>query len=129
MSECTGPDCSHASHETEPTVLNAQLQEDIKKAAEVAEQAAADIAQTPVVKMQHVIITLADGRRGVFMGPELIKEVEMKLGMVPQLTSVDFDPPRAIAVPIPREEVKDADKETVESKPDADSPGSVEEKA
>lgn len=71
----------------------------------------------PVVRMQHVIITLADGRRGVFLGPELIKEVEMKLGMVPQLTSVDFDPPRAVSVPVPREtppveETPNADQKT-----------------
>lgn len=59
--------------------------------------------EAPVVRMQHVIITLADGRRGVFMGPELIKEVEMKLGMVPKLVSVDFDPPRAVSIPVPRE--------------------------
>jgi len=58
---------------------------------------------SPVVHMQHVIITLADGRRGVFMGPELIKEIEMKLGTVPKLVSIDFDPPRAVAVPVPRE--------------------------
>ena len=67
-----------------------------------------------VVSMQHVVITLADGRRGVFMGPELIKEVEMKLNVVPKLVSVDFDPPRAVNMPIARkpEEVTSADTKT-----------------
>lgn len=59
--------------------------------------------KAPAVKMQHVIITLADGRRGVFMGPELIKEIEMKLNTVPKLVSIDFDPPRAVSMPVPRE--------------------------
>jgi hypothetical protein len=68
--------------------------------------------------MQHVIITLADGRRGVFMGPALIKEVEMKLNVVPKLVSVDFDPPRAVAVPTPRETVPVTD--PVEETPNAD---------
>lgn len=61
--------------------------------------------QESVVNFQHVIITLADGRRGVFMGPELIKEIEMKLNTVPKLVSIDFDPPRAVAMPVPRETV------------------------
>ena len=76
------------------------------------------VAESPVVRMQHVIITLADGRRGVFMGPELIKEVEMKLNVVPKLVSVDFDPPRAVSIPVPRETVPVAD--PVEETPNAD---------
>lgn len=68
------------------------------------EQSTPEVAAN-VISMQHVIITLADGRRGVFMGPELIKEVEMKLGVVPKLVSVDFDPPRAVSMPVPRETV------------------------
>lgn len=78
----------------------------VTEEAELAKAAAVETAATPeapVVKMQHVIITLADGRRGVFMGPELIKDIEMKLGTVPKLVSIDFDPPRAVAVPVPRE--------------------------
>lgn len=78
-------------------------EKDIKDAENVAVKVSEEIAATPVVHMQHVIITLADGRRGVFMGPELIKEVEIKLNMVPKLVSVDFDPPRAVAIPVPRE--------------------------
>lgn len=72
---------------------------------ELIEQAVADTQESAgsIIKMQHVIITLADGRRGVFMGPELIKEVEMKLGTVPKLVSIDFDPPRAVSVPVPRD--------------------------
>lgn len=59
------------------------------------------------VDFQHVVITFADGRRGVFYGPAVIKEIEMKLNTVPRLVSVDFDPPRAIEVPIARESVEE----------------------
>ena len=85
---------------------------------------------SPVISMQHVVITLADGRRGVFMGPELIKEVEMKLGMVPQLTSVDFDPPKAIQLP-PREVPGEAIGEvpSADTKIDQTPATDVEEKA
>ena len=106
------------------------LKEQATVAADAAIETAAD-PDRPVVRMQHVIITLADGRRGVFMGPEFIKEIEMKLGMVPKLVSVDFDPPRAVAVPVPREAPKEeanADTKT-EEQPTADAGGVVEEKA
>lgn len=102
MSECEGKDCSAQEHQPTP---------------EVVEQAVADTAGGSVVSMQHVIITLADGRRGVFMGPEFIKEVEMKLGLVPKLVSVDFDPPRVVSVPVPREVPTDLIKEEM---PNAD---------
>lgn len=88
MSECEGQDCPAKEHQPTP---------------ELVEKAVADVAEAPVVRMQHVIITLADGRRGVFMGPELIKEIEMKLNAVPKLVAIDFDPPRAVAMPVPRE--------------------------
>lgn len=71
-----------------------------------------------VVEMQHVVITLADGRRGVFMGPALIKKIEMDLNTVPKLVAIDFDPPRAVAVPVPRETVPVTD--PVEETPNAD---------
>lgn len=75
------------------------------------EQAIKDVAKkVPSIAMQHVIITLADGRRGVFMGPQLITETEMKLGVVPRLVSVDFDPPKVFT----------SDKPVVEETPDAD---------
>lgn len=89
------------------------------KSNQVAEEAAVETIATPsqpIVEMQHVIITLADGRRGVFMGPALIKEIEMKLNTVPKLVAIDFDPPRAVAVPVPREVPTDS----VEETPDAD---------
>lgn len=70
---------------------------------EFVEKVVADVAEAPIVEMQHLIVTLADGRRGVFMGPALIKEIEMKLGTVPKLVSIDFDPPRAVSVPVPRD--------------------------
>lgn len=94
------------------------------KSAEKTLDAAGESKNTiSAVEFQHVIITLADGRRGVFMGPALIKEFEMKLGMVPQLTSIDFDPPRAVSVPVPLEtpsveETPNADQKT-DSKPAA----------
>jgi len=97
------------------------MSEEQKPTPEFVEKAATEAAEPSVVRMQHVFITLADGRRGVFMGPELIKEIEMKLNMVPKLVSVDFDPPRAVAVPIPRpkpeaptEEVQSADQKAPE---------------
>lgn len=64
----------------------------------------------PEIEMQHVIITLADGRRGVFMGPALIKKIEMDLNAVPRLVSVDFDPPKTFSAnPAPVEETPNAD--------------------
>lgn len=63
----------------------------------------------PQIEMQHVIITLADGRRGVFMGPALVKRIEMELNAVPRLVSVDFDPPKVFSANKP-EETPDADK-------------------
>lgn len=67
--------------------------------------------QRPGVLFQHLIVSFADGRRGVFYGPAVIKEIEMKLGTVPRLVSVDFDPPRPIQMPVPtvKEEVANAD--------------------
>jgi len=88
---------------------------------EQVEQAVSDVAESNIVKMQHVIITLADGRRGVFMGPELIKEIEMKLNTVPKLVAIDFDPPRAVAMPVPREVPSDPVADPVkEETPNAD---------
>jgi len=73
----------------------------------------------PEIEMQHVIITLADGRRGVFMGPALIKKVEMELNAVPRLVSVDFDPPKTFSAnPAPVEEKPNADQK-VDDKPAA----------
>lgn len=102
----------------------------LKRNAEVIEEAAVEVASTPeapIVRMQHVIITLADGRRGVFMGPELIKEVEFKLGVVPRPVAIDFDPPRAVAVPVPRETDPVAD--PVEETPNADTKIDAEQPA
>jgi len=89
-----------------------------KPTAEQVEQAVADTQEQPTVFFQHVIITLADGRRGVFMGPALINEVEMKLHVVPKLVSVDFDPPRAVVVPSSRETPKTEEIINVEQTPD-----------
>lgn len=96
----------------------------LKKLADDAELAKAAAVETAakedegIVKMQHVIITLSDGRRGVFMGPELIKEVEFKLGIVPRPVAIDFDPPRAVAVPVPRDAEKIEEATNAEQKPD-----------
>lgn len=57
----------------------------------------------PVIEMQHVYIELADGRKGVFMGPALIRKVEMDLNAVPRLVSVHFDPPRVFSANKPEE--------------------------
>ena len=75
-----------------------------------------EAVKAPAVQMQHVFITLAAGRRGVFMGPELIKAVEFKLGVVPRPVAIDFEPSREFTVPVPRtEEPADADKKTDET--------------
>lgn len=47
--------------------------------------------------MQHVIITFADGRRGVFSGPAIISSAELKLAP-PQLVSIDFSDPRPMGI-------------------------------
>lgn len=76
-------------------------------------------AKVPEIEMQHVIITLADGRRGVFMGPALIKKIEMDLNAVPRLVSIDFDPPKSFSAnPAPVEE-KPSDDQKTEDKPAA----------
>lgn len=49
------------------------------------------------VAMQHVLITLADGRRGVFAGPELIRKEEIDGGDAPRLVSIDFAPVEEVA--------------------------------
>lgn len=73
--------------------------------------------EIPQIEMQHVIITLADGRRGVFMGPALIKKIEMDLNAVPRLVSVDFDPPKTFSAnPAPVEEKPNADQK-IDDKP------------
>jgi hypothetical protein len=82
--------------------------EDISKTPETApEEKPAETPKVPAVKMQHVFITLSDGRRGVFMGPELIKAIEFKLGVVPRPVAIDFEPPREFSVPVTKEEVKE----------------------
>lgn len=73
----------------EPKTLDAAVEE-VKKTV-------------PQIEMQHVIITLADGRRGVFMGPALVKRIEMELNAVPRLVSVDFDPPKVFSANKPEE--------------------------
>lgn len=47
--------------------------------------------------MQHVIVTFADGRRGVFSGPAIISSAELKLAP-PQLVSIDFSDPRPMGI-------------------------------
>lgn len=105
MSECEGKDC--------PVEKNVET-------VEKEIQAATGIPEANVIEMQHVIITLADGRKGVFMGPALIKKIEMDLNTVPKLVAVDFDPPRAVAMPVPREVPTDPVADPVEEIPNAD---------
>lgn len=103
MSECSGEDCTAKEHATEETKLDAAVEE-VKK-------------NVPAIEMQHVIITMADGRRGVFMGPALVKKIEMDLNSVPRLTSVIFEPPKVFTANKP-EETTDADKQE-DAKPTA----------
>jgi hypothetical protein len=56
------------------------------------------MSETPEVakvipKMQYVFVTLSDGRRGVFVGPELITRDEVVAGS-PRLVDVVFSEPR-----------------------------------
>lgn len=72
--------------------------------AKTLDAAVEEVKKTvPQIEMQHVIITLADGRRGVFMGPALVKRIEMELNAVPRLVSVDFDPPKTFSANKPEE--------------------------
>lgn len=65
--------------------------------------------------MQHVIVTFADGRRGVFSGPAIISSAELKLAP-PQLVSIDFSDPRPMAVVQPqKDEPKPTPEEVVEA--------------
>lgn len=90
-----------------------------QEVAKTLDAAVEEVKKTiPQIEMQHVIITLADGRRGVFMGPALVKRVEMELNAVPRLVSVDFDPPKTFSAPKPVEETPNADTK-VDDKPAA----------
>ena len=99
----------------EQSPQESKLQEQIK-----LDQAVEDVKKkVPAISMQHVIIRLADGRQGVFMGPALISETEMKLGVVPRLVSVDFDPPKVFTSDKPvAEETPNADQK-IDDKPAA----------
>lgn len=58
-----------------------------------------------IPKMQYLFVTLADGRKGAFAGPELVTRAEMTLNCVPRLVSVEFSPPREVEEPKPLAEV------------------------
>lgn len=64
----------------------------------------------PGLKIQTVIITLADGRKGVFAGPELITATEMLLQVIPRIVHVDFLPGRDL----PSKEVPSGDQKVAE---------------
>lgn len=84
MSECQGKDCSHKDHEKpiEPEIVNPgdALKSEPKE-------------KPKIPKIQYIFITLADGRRGVFAGPELISEAELKL-KPPVLADLIFSEPK-----------------------------------
>lgn len=88
------------SEEIKPENLDAAVEE-VKKTV-------------PQIEMQHVIIELADGRRGVFMGPALIKKIEMDLNSVPRLVSIHFEPPKTFSANQPVAEEAHADTKTDE---------------
>ena len=81
------------------------------------------VPEAPVEKptlpdMQHIFITLADGRRGVFTGPALITAVELALNP-PRMTSIDFSAPIAVEKPVEEPNVaaaKDAEAISPEAK-------------
>jgi len=74
------------------------------------------------LRMQYVFVTLADGRRGAFAGPELISKAELML-KPPTLVDIVFSEPKDLEQPKPVEEVPSAD-----TKAD-DKPADVGEKA
>lgn len=53
--------------------------------------------------MQHLIVTLADGRRGVFTGPALVTKAELILSP-PRIASLDFSEPKPMSLPEPIKE-------------------------
>ena len=56
------------------------------------------VEEKPRPRMQYVFITLADGRRGVFAGPELITKTELLL-KPPVLVDLVFSEPKGIEEP------------------------------
>ena len=72
--------------------------------------------ETKVARMQYVFVTLADGRRGVFMGPELISKAELLL-KPPVLADIVFAEPRDVETTPPvNKEAPSADQK-VDEKP------------
>jgi len=68
-------------------------------------------------KVQYLVVRLADGRKGIFIGPELISSGELKLNP-PQIAEIVFTEPkeRNVEVILPESGVKNNEKkETMES--------------
>lgn len=83
---------------------------------EVCQPAVPEIVEKKIPKIQYVSVTLADGRKGVFAGPELIPNAELLLAP-PRLVSIDFSQPMDYPKPPvvePTVEVKEEPK--IESK-------------
>ena len=69
-----------------------------QKAIEPEIVEAPKVEEKPRVRMQYVFITLADGRRGVFAGPELITKAELLL-KPPTLVDLVFSEPKEVEKP------------------------------
>lgn len=69
-----------------------------QKAAEPEVVEVPKIEEKPRVRMQYVFITLADGRRGAFAGPELITKAELLL-KPPVLVDLVFSEPKEVEEP------------------------------
>lgn len=80
-------------------------------------EAPKETEKKPGLKIQTVIITLADGRKGIFAGPELITATEMLLQVIPRIVHVDFLPGRDL----PSKEVPGGDQKTTEQSEQASS--------
>lgn len=76
---------------------------------EVVEAKTEEKPKTP--RMQYVFVTLADGRRGAFAGPELIGKAELLL-KPPTLVDIVFSEPRDLDQPVQAQEVQSADTKT-----------------
>lgn len=48
----------------------------------------------PEIMIQYVVIQLADGKRGIFVGPMILTETEMKLNP-PRIVHVEFSKPKS----------------------------------
>jgi len=72
-----------------------------------------EVMEKKIPKIQYVSIILADGRKGIFAGPEFISSAELTLAP-PRLVSIDFSQPREYPTQQPQPEVKISEETKIE---------------